>query len=105
MAGFKEIFSAYGGDYDATIARFMGSEAMYLRILPMLFQDENLESWAARSVTAIRGRVRRGAYPKGRYRQPGAFAALSSGVRDGGSAAHQVRRRLFGALRGNCRRI
>lgn len=43
MAGFKEIFSAYGGDYDATIARFMGSEAMYLRILPMLFQDENLE--------------------------------------------------------------
>lgn len=42
MADFKEIFSAYGGDYDATMARFMGSEAMYLRILSMLFQDENL---------------------------------------------------------------
>lgn len=42
MADFKKIFSDYGGDYDDTMARFMGNESMYLRILPMLFQDENL---------------------------------------------------------------
>jgi HPt (histidine-containing phosphotransfer) domain-containing protein len=40
--GFREIFQAYGADYDATMERFMGNEALYLRLLGMLFQDDNL---------------------------------------------------------------
>lgn len=42
MQGFQETFEAYGADYAATMERFMGNEAMYLRFLDMLFQDENL---------------------------------------------------------------
>ncbi len=42
MSSFKEDFEAYGADYAATIERFLGNEAMYLRFLDMLFQDENL---------------------------------------------------------------
>ena len=43
MRGFREVFDAYGADYGATMARFMGSETMYLRLLDMLFQDKNLQ--------------------------------------------------------------
>ncbi|WP_066452490.1 Hpt domain-containing protein [Anaerotruncus rubiinfantis] len=43
MRGFREAFEAYGADYGATMARFMGSETMYLRLLDMLFQDKNLQ--------------------------------------------------------------
>ena len=42
MREFKEIFDAYGADYSATMNRFMGNEAMYLRFLDMLFEDESL---------------------------------------------------------------
>ena len=42
MSGFQDKFSAYGGDYLATMGRFLGKEAMYLRFLDMLFQDESL---------------------------------------------------------------
>lgn len=42
MSGFRELFEAYGADYEATMARFMQSEVMYLRFLDMLFQDGNL---------------------------------------------------------------
>lgn len=40
---FKEIFEAYGADYQATMNRFMGNETMYLKFLDMLFQDDNLQ--------------------------------------------------------------
>ena len=41
MPTFRDVFEAYGADYDTTMARFMGNEAMYLQLLDMLFQDEN----------------------------------------------------------------
>ena len=43
MGEFREIFEVYGADYNSTMARFMGKEAMYLKFLDMLFQDENLQ--------------------------------------------------------------
>ncbi len=43
MTHFEQAFADYGADYQTTLSRFMGSEAMYLRILDMLFQDENLD--------------------------------------------------------------
>ena len=38
MGEFREIFEVYGADYNSTMARFMGKEAMYLK-----FKDDNLE--------------------------------------------------------------
>jgi len=43
MGEFREIFEVYGADYNSTMARFMGNEAMYLKFLDMLFKDDNLE--------------------------------------------------------------
>ncbi|WP_343208420.1 Hpt domain-containing protein [Anaerolentibacter hominis] len=43
MSRFQEIFQLYGADYENTMNRFMGNEEMYLRILDMLFKDDNLE--------------------------------------------------------------
>lgn len=43
MGEFREIFEVYGVDYNSTMARFMGKEAMYLKFLDMLFKDDNLE--------------------------------------------------------------
>ena len=43
MGEFREIFKVYGADYNSTMARFMGKEAMYLKFLDMLFKDDNLE--------------------------------------------------------------
>ena len=43
MGGFREMFEVYGADYNSTMARFMGKEAMYLKFLDMLFKDDNLE--------------------------------------------------------------
>lgn len=40
---FKDIFEAYGADYQSTMNRFMGNEKMYLKFLDMLFQDDNLK--------------------------------------------------------------
>ncbi len=42
MTNLKEVFQKYGVDYETTMARFMGNEQMYLRILAMLPRDENL---------------------------------------------------------------
>lgn len=42
MSEFQEKFEAYGGDYPATMERFMGNEALYLRLLDLLFRDESL---------------------------------------------------------------
>lgn len=42
MPDFREIFEAYGADYETTIGRFMGNEKMYLKFLNMLSKDENL---------------------------------------------------------------
>lgn len=43
MQKFKEAFEEYGADYNNTLERFMGNEAMYIKLLGMLFEDENLE--------------------------------------------------------------
>ena len=43
MQSFKDKIEAYGGDYEGTKARFIGNEAMYRKILGMLFKDENLQ--------------------------------------------------------------
>ena len=43
MGEFRERFEVYGADYNSTMARFMGKEAMYLKFLDMLFKDDNLE--------------------------------------------------------------
>ena len=43
MGEFREIFEVYGADYNSTMARFMGNEAMYVKFLDMLFKDDNLE--------------------------------------------------------------
>ena len=43
MGEFREIFEVYGADYNSTMARFMGKEAMYLKFLDMLFKDDILE--------------------------------------------------------------
>ena len=43
MGEFREIFEVYGADYNSTMARFMGKEAMYLKFQDMLFKDDNLE--------------------------------------------------------------
>lgn len=42
MPGFKEQLQAYGADYKATMERFMGNEALYMRLLDMLFKDDSL---------------------------------------------------------------
>ena len=47
MEDFKSIFEAYGGDYAATMSRFMGKEALYLKLLNMLMQDDNLQKLEA----------------------------------------------------------
>lgn len=47
MAGWQTIFADYGADYAATMGRFMGNEALYLRLLGMLFQDDTLEQLGA----------------------------------------------------------
>lgn len=43
MCDFKKCFSEYGADYDATMPRFMGNETLYLKLLNMMFQDDNLQ--------------------------------------------------------------
>ena len=47
MDNFKEIFAAYGVDYDATLRRFAGTIALYLRVLGMLPNDKSLEKLGA----------------------------------------------------------
>lgn len=44
MGNFKELFEAYGADYDTTMGRFMGNEKLYMRLFGMLFEDKNLEN-------------------------------------------------------------
>ena len=43
MRTFQESLEAYGADYEGIMRRFMGSEAVYRRILGLLFDDGNLE--------------------------------------------------------------
>lgn len=47
MPGFPECFAAYGADHRDTMARFLGSESLYLRFLDMLPQDDNLRKLGA----------------------------------------------------------
>lgn len=58
MQELKEAFAAYGADYEATMGRFMGSQAMYLRFLDMFFQDESFQKLGA----ALRGGDLNGAF-------------------------------------------
>ena len=44
MDEFKTLFENYGGDYAATMERFMGNRTLYLKLLDMLFQDPNLQN-------------------------------------------------------------
>ncbi len=46
MQSFQSCFEDYGADYQATMERFLGNSAMYLKILEMLFLDDNLEKLA-----------------------------------------------------------
>lgn len=43
MEKFEKIFEEYGGDYNATMARFMGKGSLYMKIFGMLFRDDNLQ--------------------------------------------------------------
>ena len=43
MSHLKELLEEYGADYQGTMDRFMGNETLYLRLLDMLFEDENLK--------------------------------------------------------------
>lgn len=43
MGELKAQLESYGVDYATTMARFMGNETLYLRLLDMLFQDDNLQ--------------------------------------------------------------
>ena len=43
MREFQECFEEYGANYQATMGRFMGNEALYLRLLDMLFEDDSLQ--------------------------------------------------------------
>ena len=42
MQDLKAVFEAYGVDYQTTMNRFMGNNALYLKLLDLLFQDTNL---------------------------------------------------------------
>lgn len=40
---FREYFEVYGGDYQATMPRFLNKEELYLKFLEMLFDDGSLK--------------------------------------------------------------
>ena len=44
MRGFQEILENYGVDYKGTMARFMGNESFYLRMLGLLSSDESFRN-------------------------------------------------------------
>lgn len=43
MADFRAAFKTYGADYEITLNRFLGNEAMYLRLLGMLPKDTSVD--------------------------------------------------------------
>lgn len=43
MTDLKKILEDYGADYETTLARFMGNEQLYLRILRKFPQDDTLQ--------------------------------------------------------------
>ena len=47
MGTFQKAFEEYGADYTMTMSRFMGNEAMYLKFLNRLFEDESLQKLGA----------------------------------------------------------
>ncbi|MCB6200470.1 Hpt domain-containing protein [Extibacter muris] len=47
MQAFQTIFEEYGADYAGAMGRFMNNEGLYVRLLGMLFQDDNLENLGA----------------------------------------------------------
>ena len=69
MADLKTVLGDYGADYERTMARFMGSEDLYLKILAMLPRDE--EPADAGASIAGRGpfrRLRRGPHAERAWR-------------------------------------
>lgn len=47
MMDFKQALTAYGADYNAIMERFMSNEAFYIKMIDMLFRDDNLEKMGA----------------------------------------------------------
>lgn len=43
MREFQTIFEEYGADYRVTMSRFLNNKEMYLRLLGMLFEEDNLQ--------------------------------------------------------------
>lgn len=58
MDMFREAFAAYGAEYEQTEARFMGNKELYLRMLGLMLQQDDLEklgdALTAHDVTAAR---------------------------------------------------
>lgn len=42
MDEFRQVFEAYGANYEITMERFLGKEELYLKYLDMLFEDDTL---------------------------------------------------------------
>ena len=62
MGNFRAAFEAYGADYDGTMRRFLGNEAMYLRVLGMLPRDGSVNRLggafeAAHSLKGVAGNL------------------------------------------------
>ena len=55
MGEFREIFEVYGADYNSTMARFMGKEAMYLKFLEQ--QDYEAAFAAAHTLKGVVGNM------------------------------------------------
>lgn len=43
MERVKKVFEKYNVEYDVVLERVMNNETLYLRLLSMLFEDENLK--------------------------------------------------------------
>ncbi|MDO4546014.1 MAG: Hpt domain-containing protein [Bacillota bacterium] len=43
MTDFRRAFERYGANYEDTMMRFMDNEDMYLKLMDMFFQDENMK--------------------------------------------------------------
>lgn len=76
MGNFRAAFEAYGADYDGTMRRFLGNEAMYLRVLGMMPRDGSVDrlggalepaTWAARLRPPIRSRGSPGTWGSTRF--------------------------------------
>lgn len=47
MTDLKTALTDYGADYGTTMARFLGDEALYLRLLDLFFRDDSVNQLGA----------------------------------------------------------